>query len=112
MQPPNNQEQVDDIDHRYSSLLEGNAKKISCTHEIIFNITASVMKEDEEGNDVGYEQISTKYYHIPVKEGADYKQFMNSFFSFLEKSLASSAKHAYESSPNEIDVTEGANKNE
>lgn len=87
---------IEDISTRYSSLLDGNAKKISCPYEIIFNITASVMNEDSEGNDIGCQEMMVKNYHIPVKEGADHNQFIEAFFGFLEKCLASSAKHAYE----------------
>ena len=85
-----------DINKTYSSLLDGNAKKIKCSHEIVFNISASVMQEDKDGKDIGCEELMIKYYHIPVKEGEDYKQFLNAFFGFLEKCLASSAKNAYE----------------
>jgi hypothetical protein len=86
------------MENQYNSLFEGQNKKISCKHEIIFNITASVINENDKGEDAGYEEICTKYYHIPVKEDADYKEFMNSFFNFLEGCLANSAKNAYEKS--------------
>jgi hypothetical protein len=84
------------MENQYSSLFQGQNKKISCKHEIIFNITASVVSENESGEDAGYEEICTKHYHIPVKEDADYKEFMNSFFNFLEGCLANSAQKAYE----------------
>jgi hypothetical protein len=84
------------MENQYNSLFEGQNKKISCKHEIVFNITASVINENDEGEDAGYEEICTKHYHIPVKEGADYKEFMDAFFGFLEGCLASSAQKAYE----------------
>jgi hypothetical protein len=84
------------MDHQYAEMFEGHSKKISCKHEIVFNITATVLSEDDKGEDAGYEEICTKHYHIPVKDGADYKQFMDSFFQFLEGCLSSSAKKTYE----------------
>ena len=84
------------MQNEYGSLFEGQNKKISCKHEIIFNITASVISENEKGEDASYEEICTKHYHIPVKEDADYKEFMNAFFGFLEGCLASSAQKTYE----------------
>ena len=84
---------------QYSSLFEGQQKKIECAHEIIFNITARVMSEDENGNDSECKEILTKNYHIPVKEKAEYKQFIDAFFRFLENCMAQSAKHAYDNTP-------------
>ncbi len=88
-----------DVTSQYSDLFEGKQKKINCPYELVFNITAYLMKENENGEDMSAEQISGKNFHIPVKDGADPKLFMNTFFEFLENCLSKSAKHAYEQEP-------------
>lgn len=81
--------------------LSGEPEKLSnATHEIVFNITANVLEENEKGEKLGSKHICTKYYHIPVPLDGDYKVFMEAFFKFLESSLASAASNAYqETSP-------------
>lgn len=62
-------------------------KLIECAHEIIFNITAHVMAEDEKGEVTSSVEICTKNYHIPVPFNKDYKSYMSIFFDHLEKSI-------------------------
>lgn len=84
---------------QYDPLFQDKKKRIECKHEIIFNITARVMEEDETGQDISCREILTRNYHIPVKEKTDYQEFLHIFLSFFEKCLASSAKEAYEKTP-------------
>lgn len=88
-----------DSKSQYDSLFEGQNKKIQCAHEIVFNISARVLSEDENGNDNECKEILTRNYHIPVKDKAEYKQFIDAFFQYLENCLSQSAKHAYENTP-------------
>lgn len=99
---------MDNIDHsqQYQRLFEGQCKKIQCAHEIIFNISARVISEDENGNDSECKEILTKNYHIPVKDKAEYKQFIDAFFQYLENCLSQSAKHAYDNTPTVSDNNE------
>ena len=43
------------MDYQYADMFEGHNKKISCKHEIVFNITATVLSENDKGEDAGYE---------------------------------------------------------
>lgn len=75
-------------------LIEGKKKLISCRHEIVFNINARVMEEDELGNTVATAAICTKNYHIPVPSDKDYNVYMDAFFKHLESCLSQSAQHS------------------
>lgn len=75
-------------------MISGNKKLIACRHEIIFNINARVMEEDELGNPVATTAICTKNYHIPVPADKDYNVYMEAFFKHLESCLSQSAKHS------------------
>lgn len=88
-----------ETDNQYASLFQDQQKKIECTYEIIFNITARVLEENEAGQDISCKEVMTRNYHIPVKDKVEYKPFMDAFFSFLENCLSTSAKHAYEQTP-------------
>lgn len=76
------------------NLISGKKKLVSCRHEIIFNINARVLEEDEAGNPVSTTAIATKNYHIPVPSDKDYNIYMKSFFEYLESCLAQSATNA------------------
>mgnify|MGYP006286865319 CR=1 FL=1 len=69
-------------------------KLIRCPHEIIFNITANVLMENDKGEKTGSREICNKNYHIPVPIDRDYKEYMNAFFEHLEKALGESVKYA------------------
>lgn len=82
----------------YEQNLSDEPEKLSnATHEIVFNITANVLEENEKGEKVRSKKICTKYYHIPVPLDGDYDIFMEAFFKFLEQALSSSASQAYDS---------------
>lgn len=74
--------------------LERPKKLIECPHEIIFDVKATVLEENEKGEIVGCKEICRKDYHIPVPPTADYNYYMESFFQYLENCITSSAKHA------------------
>jgi hypothetical protein len=81
----------------YSQNLSGEPEKLSdAPHEIVFNITANVLEENEKGEKIRSKHICTKFYHIPVPIDGDYHIFMESFFKFLEEALSSSASQAYD----------------
>lgn len=84
------------MNHLNPDLISGNKKLIACRHEIIFNINARVMEEDELGNPVATTAICTKNYHIPVPADKDYNIYMEAFFKHLESCLSQSAKHSSE----------------
>lgn len=85
----------------FNQNLTGQPDKISnATYEIVFDITANVLEENEKGEKIRSQEICTKYYHIPVPLDGDYKVFMEAFFKFLENALSSAASNAYkETSP-------------
>jgi hypothetical protein len=86
---------------KYEDLMLEPKKLISCQHEIIFNVTANVMEENEKGETVRTKEICSKNYHIPVPPDQDYNLYMKTFFSFLEECLANSANNASEKKTNE-----------
>lgn len=84
-------------DHSLHNLIaENHAKLIECRHEIIINVTANVMEEDDEGLTVGSKEICKKNYHIPVPSNKDYNDYLKGFFDFMEECMKSSAEHANE----------------
>lgn len=77
--------------------LSGEPEKLShAPHEIVFNITANVLEENEKGEKTRSKHICTKYYHIPIPIDGNYNIFMDAFFNFLEESLSSAASKTYE----------------
>lgn len=70
-------------------------KLIDCPHEIIFKITANVLEQNQAGEVTASKEICSKNYHIPVPSGSPYKDYMNSFFGFLENCLLESADQTY-----------------
>lgn len=85
----------------YEDLQTEPKKLIACQHEIIFNVTANVMEENDKGETVRTKEICSKNYHIPVPPDQDYNLYMKTFFSFLEDCLANSANKASEENTNE-----------
>lgn len=75
-------------------------KLISCPHEIIFTITANVLAENKEGQTVDSVELLTNTYHMPVPEGKDYNEFMESFMSFFEKSMIDAHQNASQAPDN------------
>lgn len=81
----------------YSQNLSDEPEKLSnSTHEIVFNITANILEENQKGEKVRSKKICTKYYHIPVPIDGDSDIFMKTFFNFLEEALASAASKTYQ----------------
>ena len=83
---------------QYSELddLVNNKKATNSPHEIIFDITATVLEENEKGEAVNAKEIMTKKFHIPFPIDKEYKKFMGIFFSHLEQSILDSTNKAYE----------------
>jgi hypothetical protein len=78
----------------YDRLLDSPEKLISCRHEIIFDIIANVLEENDLGETVGTKEICVKKYHIPVPSNKDYNEYMQVFFSYLEKNITNAAINA------------------
>lgn len=61
-------------------------------HEIIFDITAHVMEENEKGEVVATKEICNKKFHIPVPVDKEYNLYMKTFFDHIEQCLIKSIK--------------------
>lgn len=94
--PKNN---FDHSTNQYQEIFEGQAKKIDCVHEIVFNINASIYSSTENPGQDECKGIYTRNYHIPVKDNTDTNEFIRIFFAFLEKCLSQSAEHSYLNTP-------------
>ena len=79
-----------------ADLASGPQKVATTPHEIVFDITATVLSENEKGEAVGTKEIMTKKFHIPVPIDKEYNKFMGVFFGHLEEALLESTKKAYE----------------
>lgn len=116
-QPQINQETIDflrnfDKFHNFEQNLSEEPEKLSnVPHEIVFNITANALEENNKGEKVRSKKICTKYYHIPVPLGADYNVFMDAFFKFLEESLASAASKTYDKTNSETTTSKPTEEN-
>lgn len=71
-------------------------KLIDCKHEIIIQVVARVLEEDDVGKTVGAKEICQKNYHIPVPSNRDYNEYTKGFFDFLENCMSTSAKNLEE----------------
>lgn len=76
-------------------------KATNATHEILFDIKATVLEENEKGEIVSTKEIMTKKFHIPVPIDKEYNKFMGVFFDHLEKSILDSTNKAYETGDEE-----------
>lgn len=72
---------------------QNSQKLLKCAHEIIFTITAKVMEENAKGEIVGDKEICVKNYHIPVPIDKEYKDYMNTFFDYLESKIIQGIDH-------------------
>ena len=71
-------------------------KLIDCRHEIVIQVVAKVLEEDETGMTIGAKEICQKNYHIPVPANRDYNEYMKGFFNFLENCMSTSATNLEE----------------
>jgi hypothetical protein len=69
-------------------------KLISCRHEIVINVIANVLEENDQGEKIGSKSICRKNYHIPVPANKDYNEYMSAFFDHMEKCMTSSANES------------------
>jgi hypothetical protein len=69
-------------------------KLIACRHEIVIDVTANVMEEDESGEQVGTKEICKQNYRIPVPSNKDYNVFMKAFFNHIESCMGKSYEQA------------------
>jgi hypothetical protein len=77
-----------------SSFFPEDTKLIDCPHEIVFSITANVLEQNEEGQTIGSKELCVRTYHIPIPAEKDYKEYMDAFFGFFEKTLQASVEQA------------------
>jgi hypothetical protein len=89
-----------DIDQSIYGYDEPNKTKklIQSPHEIIFTITAKVIEENLKGEISGEKEICIKNYHIPVPIDKNYKNYMQTFFGYLEENILSGIEHANQES--------------
>ena len=79
-----------------------NLKKLTDSpHEIVFDVTATVLEENLKGEIVGTKEISTQKYYIPVPINQDYDVFMQTFFSHIHNCLGDAASKANNKKNNE-----------
>ena len=70
------------------------AKLIECRHEIVISLVANIYEEDDTGQTVASKGIYKNNYHIPVPAHQDYNEYLQSFFTFFEKCMSTSADNA------------------
>lgn len=88
-----------DIDHSaYETPDKKTEKLLKCPHEIMFTITAKVMAENLKGEITGDKEICIKHYHIPVPIDKDYKDYMITFFNYLQDNILAGIDKANETS--------------
>jgi len=76
--------------------LVNDSKATNNPYEIVFDVTAKVLQENEKGEVVSTKEIMTKNFFIPVPIDKDYNEFMGSFFSYIEKHILEAANQAYD----------------
>ncbi|NBW09732.1 MAG: hypothetical protein EBR82_17085 [Caulobacteraceae bacterium] len=70
-------------------------KLTGAPHEILFDVTATVMEENEKGEIIGTKELCNQQYHIPVPIDQNYEIFMRTFFMYIEESLLKASDKAY-----------------
>jgi hypothetical protein len=81
---------------QYQSIVDHSTqhKLTDAPHEIIIDVTATVMEENNKGEIVGTKEVCTKTYHIPVPITQSYELYMSTFFEHLQKCLETSTQTA------------------
>lgn len=59
-------------------------KKTDAAHEIVFNITASLLEENDKGETLAPKLVFIKNFFIPVKPQEDIGKFTDTFFKTIE----------------------------
>jgi hypothetical protein len=103
MEKEENEKKADDIEQLILRMYEGmnhsplhddlfleDKKLIVCRHEIVINVMASVMEEDEAGEQIKTKEICKQNYRIPVPSNKDYNVFMKAFFDHIESCMSES----------------------
>jgi hypothetical protein len=96
-------DEFEEIKHRFETqlnLFPESTKLISCPHEIIFTVTANVLEEDKEGQNVGSVDLLSQTYHMPVPKDKHYIDFVNAFMEFFEKTMTDSYTEAGKNTAN------------
>jgi hypothetical protein len=71
-------------------------KLIECKHEIVVQVVAKILEEDNLGTTIGAKEICQKNYHIPVPANRDYNEYTKGFFEFLENCMSTSINNLEE----------------
>jgi hypothetical protein len=90
-------DEFEEIKHRFETqlnLFPESTKLISCAHEIVFSVTANVLEENKEGQNIGSVELLSQTYHMPVPEEKNYVGFVDAFMEFFEKTMAESYNEA------------------
>jgi hypothetical protein len=96
-------DEFEEIKQRFETqlnLFPESTKLISCAHEIVFSVTANVLEENKEGQNVGSVELLSQTYHMPVPENKHYIDFVNAFMEFFEKTMAESYNEAGKNTAN------------
>jgi hypothetical protein len=90
-----NFEQLNQLQYQEIMDYTEHKKLTNAPHEILFDITATVMEENEKGEVVGTKELCTKQFHIPVPVDQKYEIFMKTFFMHIEESILNATNQAY-----------------
>lgn len=90
-----NKEEKKYIDN-YDQFFVDETKLSDCKFELVFNITASLLEQNETGNVSNTKQLYAQNYIIPVPDEKDHKIFLDTFFKYLENHILESSKVAYD----------------
>jgi hypothetical protein len=96
-------DEFEEIKHRFETqlnLFPESTKLISCAHEIVFAVTANVLEENKEGQNVGSVELLSQTYHMPVPQDKHYIDFVNAFMEFFEKTMETSYNEANKNTEN------------
>lgn len=80
----------------YDSFFIDETKLSDCKFELVFNITASLLEQDNTGNLLNTKNMYSQNYHIPIPDEKNHKIFLDTFFKYLETHILESSKVAYE----------------
>lgn len=84
----------DPKDHTFNTDPENPGKLLRCQHEIVFTVTARVFEENLKGEIIREKDVSIRTFHIPVPIDKNYKDYMKTFFKYLENKMVEAIDHS------------------
>lgn len=76
----------------YDELDTSPKKLIDCPYEIVFVVEANIMQQNEKHENVNSKMIHKTTFHMPVPEGDDALEYMNTFLKHFEQCLIQTKK--------------------